>query len=155
VARLRRFDEGESLEVPGTRSYMAPELFSGTPADESADMFALGVTIYRMFTGGAYPYGEVEAFSSPRLGKATSLSKLRPDLPAWLDRAIARAIALDRRERHADAIEFGFELEHGSLRAIPHGFERQSLYDRHPIRFWQLVSVSLLIALLVALAHLD
>jgi len=155
VARLRRFDEGESLEVPGTRSYMAPELFSGTAADESADIFALGVTIYRMFTGGAYPYGEVEAFSSPRLGKAAPLGKLRPDLPAWLDRVIARAIALDRRERHADAIEFGFELEHGSLRAIPHGFERQSLYDRHPIRFWQLVSVSLFVALLVALAHID
>jgi hypothetical protein len=83
------------------------------------------------------------------------LGKHRPDLPAWLDRVIARAIALDRRERHADAIEFGFELEHGSLRAIPQGFERQSLYDRHPIRFWQLVSVSLFVALLVALAHID
>jgi serine/threonine protein phosphatase PrpC len=155
VARLRRFDEGESLEVPGTRSYMSPELFSGSPADESADIFALGVTIYRMFTGGAYPYGEVEAFSNPRLGKATSLARLRPDLPAWLDRVIARSIALDRRERPADAIEFGFELEHGSLRAIPHAMERQSLYDRHPVRFWQTVSAMLLIALLVALAHLD
>ena len=124
VARLRRFDEGESLEVPGTRSYMAPELFAGTPADESSDIFALGVTLYRMFTGGAYPYGEVEAFAQPRLGKATALAKLRPDLPAWLDRTIARAIAIDRRERFADAIEFGFELEHGSLRAIPHAIER-------------------------------
>src|SRR5690606_29010126 len=28
VARLRQFDEPESPEVPGTRSYMAPELFS-------------------------------------------------------------------------------------------------------------------------------
>jgi len=155
VARLRQFDEGESLEVPGTRSYMAPELFAGLPADESADIFALGVTIYRMFTGGAYPYGEVEAFASPRLGKPAALAKLRPDLPAWLDRAIARAIALDRRERHADAIEFGFELEHGSLRAIPHAFERQSLYDRHPIRFWQLVSLLLFVALMISLSHLD
>ena len=155
VARLRQFEEGESLEVPGTRSYMAPELFTGTPADESTDIFALGVTVYRMFAGGAYPYGEVEPFAQPRLGKATPLGKLRPDLPAWLDRTIARAIALDRRERYADAIEFAFELEHGSLRAVPHGFERPSLYDRNPVRFWQLVSVSLFVALLVALAHLD
>ena len=78
VARLRQFDEGESLEVPGTRSYMAPELFTGTPADESSDIFALGVTIYRMFTGGAYPYGEVEAFAQPRLGKATPLGSCGP-----------------------------------------------------------------------------
>jgi serine/threonine protein kinase len=153
VARLRQFDEGESLEVPGTRSYMAPELFAGSPADESADIFALGVTVYRMFTGGAYPYGEVEAFASPRFGKAASLAKFRPDLPAWLDRAIARAIAVDRRERFADAIELGFELEHGSLRAVPHAVERPSLYDRNPIRFWQVVSTLLFIALIVALAR--
>jgi serine/threonine protein phosphatase PrpC len=104
VARLRQFDEGEMLEVPGTRSYMAPELFSGTPADEGTDLFALGVTVYRMFTGGAYPYGEVEAFSHPRFGKAAPLAKARPDLPAWLERSLSRAIALDRRERYADAI---------------------------------------------------
>jgi serine/threonine protein kinase len=152
VARLRRFDEGESLEVPGTRSYMAPELFAGEPADESTDIFALGVTIYRMFTAGAYPYGEVEAFAQPRLGKATPLARIRPDLPAWLDRALARAIAIESRERYADAIEFGFELEHGALRALPQVIERPSLYDRDPTRFWQVVSVILFIALMIAIA---
>jgi serine/threonine protein kinase len=153
VARLRRFDESETLEVPGTRSYMAPELFAGMPADESSDIFALGVTIYRMFTAGSYPYGEVEAFAQPRLGKATALAKVRPDLPAWLDRALARAIAIDPRERFADVIEFGFELEHGSLRATPHSVERTSLYDRDPVRFWQVIAAVLFVALMVALAH--
>jgi len=153
VARLRRFDEGESLEVPGTRSYMAPELFAGEQADEGSDIFALGVTIYRMFTGGAYPYGEVEAFSNPRFGKSVALSKHRPDLPSWLERCLSRAIVVDRRERFADAIEFGFELEHGSLRAVPQAIERPSLYDRDPVRFWQVVSTLLFVALLLALAH--
>jgi serine/threonine protein phosphatase PrpC len=154
VARLRQLDEGESLEVPGTRSYMAPELFTGTPADEGSDIYALGVTLYRMFAGGAYPYGEVEAFSQPRLGRPTALSKVRPDLPAWLDRALLRAISIDPRERHADAIELAFELEHGSLRAVPQLIERPSLYARNPLRFWQVLSLSLFIALLIALAHL-
>ena len=88
----------------------------------------------------------------PRLGKATALAKLRPDLPAWLDRTIARAIAIERRERHADAIEFGFELEHGSLRAIPQAIERPSLYDRNPTRFWQVIALLLFIALMIAIA---
>jgi serine/threonine protein phosphatase PrpC len=153
VARLRQFEDAETLEVPGTRSYMAPELFSGTPADESTDLYALGVTVYRMFTGGVYPYGEVEPFAQPRFGKAAALAKARPDLPAWLERCISRAIAVDRRERFADVIEFGFELEHGSLRAQPQAIERPSLYDRNPVRFWQVVSALLLIALLVSLAH--
>jgi serine/threonine protein kinase len=153
VARLTQFDEGESSELPGTRSYMAPELFTGTQADEITDIFALGVTIYRTFTGGAYPYGEVEPFAQPRLGRATSLAKLRPDLPAWLDRALMRAVATDRRERHADAIELAFELEHGSLRAVPELIGRPSFYERNPTRFWQIVSAILLIAFLVALAN--
>jgi hypothetical protein len=152
VARLRQFEEEGAVEAPGTPSYMAPELFAGATADESSDLFALGVTVYRMFTGGAYPYGEVEAFSTPRFGKAVSLARERPDLPAWLDRAIARAIALDRRDRYTDAVEFAFELEHGSLRAVPHAVQRPSLYDRNPTAFWQMVSALLLVALLVTLA---
>ena len=154
VARLRQFDDGETFEVPGTRSYMAPEVFAGATADEPSDIFALGVTVYRMFAGGAYPYGEVEAFAQPRFGKATPLTRHRPDLPAWLDHSIARAIAVDPRERYADAIELAFELEHGSLRATPQAIERPPFYDRNPIRFWQIVSALLFMALMVALAQL-
>ena len=154
VARLRQFEDAPALEVPGTRSYMAPELFTGSQADEGADIFALGVSIYRMFAGGAYPYGEVEAFAQPRFGRATSLTKHRPDLPAWLERAIARAISADPRERFTDAIEFAFELEHGSLRAVPHSIDQPSLYERNPTRFWQAVAALLFVALLVSLAHL-
>ena len=152
VAKLRQFAEPQAFETPGTRSYMAPELFAGAPAEESSDIFALGVTIYRMFSGGAYPYGEVEAFAQPRFGRPTPLVKHRPDLPAWLDHCIARAFALDRRDRYADAVEFAFELEHGSLRAVPESIARPALYDRNPVRFWQVVSVILFIALLLALA---
>jgi serine/threonine protein kinase len=152
VARLAQFEEPESLEIPGTRSYMAPELFTAAPADEGSDIFALGVTLYRMFSGGAYPYGEVEAFAQPRFGRPTPLVKHRPDLPAWLDHCLARAFAIDRRERYADAIEFAFELEHGSLRAVPQSVATLPLYDRNPVLFWQVVCVLLLVALLITLA---
>ena len=152
VARLRQFEEPESVEAPGTRSYMAPELFAGEQAEESSDIFALGVTLYRMFSGGAYPYGEVEAFAQPRFGRPTPLGKHRPDLPAWLDHCLARALALDPRDRYADAVEFAFELEHGSLRAAPQSPLKSPLYERNPVRFWQIASLLLLIALLMALA---
>jgi serine/threonine protein phosphatase PrpC len=152
VARLRQFEEPQSFETPGTRSYMAPELFSGNAADEGSDIFALGVTLYRMFAGGAYPYGEIEAFAQPRFGRPTALVKHRPDLPAWLDHCLARAFAVERRDRYADAVEFAFELEHGSMRAVPQSVARASLYERNPVRFWQIVSVVLFVALLLALA---
>ena len=94
VARLPQLEDFPAEDIPGTPSYMAPELFSGAAGDEMTDLFALGVTIYRMFAR-SYPYGEIEPFMKPRFGRPASLAARRPDLPAWLDAAIARAIAVD------------------------------------------------------------
>jgi serine/threonine protein phosphatase PrpC len=153
VARLPLLEETDLSSAPGTPSYMAPELFGGDGATEASDIFALGVTVYRAFAGGAYPYGEIAAFSQPRFSRLTPLARYRPDLPAWLDHILARAVATDPQARFADAVEFAFELENGSLRAIPLSMGRVSLYDRNPTRFWQVVSALLLLALLVALAR--
>ncbi len=41
--------------VVGTPAYMAPEVLIGYPATPSADLYALGVILYQMFTG-SYPF---------------------------------------------------------------------------------------------------
>jgi serine/threonine protein phosphatase PrpC len=153
VARLPQLEDTELANSPGTPSYMAPELFTGSSASEETDLYALGVTLYRMFAGGAYPYGEIAPFSQPRFTRVTPLARHRPDLPAWLDHILARAVAVDPKVRFADVIEFAFELEHGSLRARPMSVTRTPFYERNPTRFWQLVSAALLVALLVSLAR--
>src|SRR5262249_12234452 len=93
VARLPHIEDFPTRHAPGTPSYMAQELFAGMAGDERSDQYALGVTIYRMFAR-AYPYGEIELFSRPRMKKPRSLLGYRPELPAWLDQAIARATAV-------------------------------------------------------------
>ncbi len=153
VARLPGTEEEPGSNVPGTPSYMAPELFAGQPGDERSEVYAYGVTLYRMFSGGQYPYGEIEAFSSPRFSKRTSLTRYRPDLPAWLEACLARATAVDPRERHGDAMELALELEHNVTRgptALP--ARKISLYERNPLRFWQGVSLLLLLALMLSLS---
>jgi hypothetical protein len=37
---------------------------------------------------------------------------------------------------------------------VPRAVERQSFYERDPLRFWQALAALLFVALLVALAHL-
>jgi len=152
VARLRQREDLSDGPEPGTPSYLAPELFDGRAADEKSDQYALGVTIYRLFTA-RFPYGEIEPFTHPRFGVPTPLTNERPDLPAWLDRAIARAIAVNRNDRYDDVLEFMFELEHGADRASPILVERKPLYHRHPVLFWKLVAG--LLALLLALSLLQ
>lgn len=152
VARLPHLEAAAAPEIPGTPSYMAPELFAGDPGDARSDLFALGVSLYRAFTGGQYPYGEVEAFSNPRFRRPTPLSTHRPDLPAWLEALLARAVAVDPDERLQDSHELLFELENGAASAGPARPRPQSLYERDPLRFWQVVALALLILALIAVA---
>jgi hypothetical protein len=151
VARLPHMEDIPAPYAPGTPSYMAPELFAGAPGDERSDQFALGVTIYRMFTA-AYPYGEIEAFSHPRFKRAKPLTVHRPDLPAWLDEALARATAADPDDRFGDVFEFIFALEHGAIRAAPPAPRPLPLYERNPLAFWKVVSALLALALGISLA---
>jgi serine/threonine protein phosphatase PrpC len=151
VARLPHMEDIPAPYAPGTPSFMAPELLSGAIGDERSDQFALGVTIYRMFTG-EYPYGEIEAFSHPRFKRATPLTKFRPDLPAWLDEALARATAANPDERFGDVSEFIFALEHGAIRAAPASPRRLPLYERNPLLVWKIIAALLAIALGVSLA---
>lgn len=152
VVRLPNIEDFPASTVPGTPSYMAPELIDGQPGDEKSDIFALGVTLFRMFTG-TYPYGEVEAFSHPRFNRLpASVAALRPDLPSWLDQVLLRLIAVRPADRFDDALECIFALEHGELHAAPGLPRRRSLIERDPLRFWQTVSAVLALLLLLLLA---
>ncbi|MEO5657269.1 MAG: serine/threonine-protein kinase, partial [Nitrospiria bacterium] len=152
VARLPGMHDASSEEIPGTPSFMAPELFEGGAGDEQSDGYALGVTLYRMFAGGAYPYGEVEAFSRPRFAKRTPLTQHRPDLPAWLDVVLGRATALDPEQRFQDAMELAFELENGLARGGRPAPRRTPVYERRPVLVWQILSLLLALALLATLS---
>ena len=151
VARLPRVDEFAANEIPGTPSYLAPEMFGGNQGDQATDQFALGVTLWRVFAG-RFPYGEAEAFSRPRFGPLQAPSRDRPDLPAWLDAALMRTVAMDADDRFGDIIELIRALEGGAavarapLRAIP-------LIERNPARFWQIIAVLLAIALVFAMIY--
>lgn len=152
VARLTAMVDAPGEDIPGTPSYMAPEMFDGARGDERSDVYAVGVTLYRTFSGGAYPYGEIEPFSRPRFAKRSALSSHRPDLPSWLDHAVMKAVSADPAQRYADTMELAFELENGLAQGASTAAQKRSLYDRNPLRFWQGLSAVLLLALLAVLA---
>jgi serine/threonine protein phosphatase PrpC len=150
VVRIPGLEDAPPDDIPGTPAYMAPEMFDGEPGNEATDLYALGVTMFRAFAG-EFPYGNADATSPPRRERPTPLSALRPDLPAWLQATLARAIARDPAERFRDMIEFAVEMEAGPARA-PLAVQRpRTLYERNPVRFWQGVAALLALALLVSL----
>ena len=155
VSRLTNFDESEDTgdaPVPGTASYMAPEMRNGNRGDERTDLHALGVTLYRALTGH-YPYGEIEPFSNPKLKASVPLSRYRPELPTWLEFTLNRSFALNPEERHGDVLELAFELENGNARGDSGRRSFRPLYERNPLLFWKVISFLLLIALAYSWAH--
>lgn len=154
VARIPGLSK-ESVFVPGTASYKAPEQFEGNdappaPGDERSDIFALGVTLYRMFTGGAYPYGEIEPNEQPKFNRPERLTTKRRDLPAWLESLIIQAIAPDPRDRFRDGFEMAFKLETGAFGAEPNFSHKHSWWGRNEALVWRAATAAIL-ALLIGL----
>ena len=150
VVRIPGLEDFPSEDIPGTPGYMAPEMFAGEPGNEATDIYALGVTMFRAFTG-EFPYGNPDATSPPRRDRPKELSALRPDLSAWLQAALGRAIAIDPSERFRDMSEFAVEMEAGPARAPAAVRRPRTLYERAPLQFWQGVAALLGLALLLAL----
>jgi serine/threonine protein phosphatase PrpC len=148
VARAPGWEEAPPAEIPGAPGYAAPEMFEGEAGNEATDIYALGVTMFRAFTG-EFPYGNPDA-PGARRDRPKKLTLLRPDLPAWLEAVLARAIAADPRERFHDVMEFALEMEAGPKAQV--SVRRpQTLLERAPLQFWQGVAALLGIALLLSL----
>ncbi len=150
VVRVPGLEDFPPADIPGTPGYMAPEMFAGEPGTEATDIYALGVTMFRTFAG-EFPYGNLDATSPPRRTRPVVLADLRPDLPAWLQSALGRAIALDPNDRFRDMLEFALEMETGPARAALTMSRPLTLYERAPVRVWQGIAALLTLALLLSL----
>jgi serine/threonine protein phosphatase PrpC len=136
----------------GTPSYMNPEQWSDeqpVPADAGSDLYALGVTLYQWLTG-RLPHGEIEPFQKARFRRdPRPPSRLRPDVPIWLDHVVLKAIALDPRQRFETAEELVLALERGASRPIA-APGATPLVARDPAALWKIgLGVSLLFNLLL------
>jgi serine/threonine protein phosphatase PrpC len=114
--------ESARLQQAGTPSYINPEQYGFSvqgerpekSADPQSDLFALGVTLYQLLTG-KLPYGEVLPYQTVRYAKdPLAPSRSNPEVPAWLDHVVLKAIARNEQQRFATAQEFLQALEGGA-----------------------------------------
>jgi len=128
----------DTMENPGTPSYMAPELFENEGADMGTDIYAAGVTLYYLLTR-KYPYGEIEPFQKPRFGDPIRPTRYRPEIPSWLENIILKAIARDANKRFETSEEMLLALEHGEFKPI--AIQRTPLIERARLQKWQWIAL--------------
>jgi hypothetical protein len=93
----------------GTLSFLAPEVLEGGEPDPAADLYALGVVLFKALTGRSPRVAGMDLGTSagkPRPQPAHPRD-FRPEVPRDLDAAVARALSANPAERFADAAEFG------------------------------------------------
>ncbi|MDQ2639304.1 MAG: HEAT repeat domain-containing protein [Pseudomonadota bacterium] len=99
--------------VIGSPKYMAPEQILGRKVDERADIYAIGVIMYEMFTGvPPYARGDHMAVMYQHVqGKARPPQELNPKLPPGLAELITKAMAVDKAKRFQSMDEMRVALE--------------------------------------------
>ncbi len=102
----------------GTVAYMSPEQASGGDVDHRSDIWALGVVLYEMVTGKLPFTGEheVAVIYSVLNKEPEPLSKLRPGVPAELERIVTRCLQKRAENRYQSVDELIGDLNRQSKR---------------------------------------
>jgi len=107
--------------VMGTVGYMSPEQVSGKPADQRADIFALGAIMYEALTGK-------RAFQRPTAAETMSAilnedpppaSQFVPTIAPALQKVVHRCLEKNPAQRFQSASDLAFALEALSDSGVP------------------------------------
>lgn len=117
-----------AMSKKGTYSYMAPEVFFGRKYDNRADIYSLGMVMYKLLNRKREPFVDLEKeFVSYQertaaVERRRNGEKLPPPVDASPEMAaiILKACAFNPQERFANAAEFKEALENlNSIKTVP------------------------------------
>ncbi len=117
LARCDEVSITQAGKIVGTPGYLAPEMIEGKPADQRADVYAVGCVLYEMFTGQRAFKGDLPVTVTLHQMQETPRPprELEPGVPLSVDRAIMRC--LERRpEQRFSSVD---QLEAAIQDALP------------------------------------
>src|SRR6266540_722711 len=92
--------------VLGTLAYMSPEQAQGKPVDARSDVFSLGSVLYEMLAGKRPFQGDSNLMTLAAILRdpIPPLKSVRPDVPADVERVIARSLEKRPEDRYPSAV---------------------------------------------------
>lgn len=153
ISGVKEITRPDFEDIPvGDVGYIAPEYLIHNAANSLSDLFSIASIAYEI-VAGELPFNVVKtnrdypkSFNSwayKSLSKAASVHK---DTPEWLDNVLKKALAARPENRYQAMSEFQSDLRNPSQDVLTSA-EYVPLIERNPLRFWQAVSVVLLLVI--------
>jgi tRNA A-37 threonylcarbamoyl transferase component Bud32 len=124
--------DASANEAMGTAAYISPEQARGEDVDSRADVYGLGAILYEMLSGQPPYHGNtvigmaLQHVNDP----VPNVLKIRPDLPGEVDVIIKTAMAKNRENRYATALDLAGELNKVAFEGEPTIPKFAALVDR-------------------------
>jgi eukaryotic-like serine/threonine-protein kinase len=98
--------------VKGKFSYLSPEAASGLEVDHRADVFAVGIILWELFTGRRLFYGDTDyqTVELVRQARVPSIAALNPEIEPELEQVVRKALARNADDRYQNANDMGDAL---------------------------------------------
>jgi serine/threonine-protein kinase len=95
--------------VKGKFSYLSPEAAQGEEVDQRADIFAVGILLYELFTGRRLFEGETDyqTVEMIRAAQIPAISPQNPEVDGELEDIVRKALARDPAHRYQRADDLG------------------------------------------------
>jgi serine/threonine protein phosphatase PrpC len=136
----------ERINLLGTMNYTAPEYLLGEPGSNRSDIFSLGTIAYELLTG-KLPYGsaleKIDIGRKPKILRYQASDQYNPMIPAWMDRALRKAVNPDPNSRYSLLSEFIHDLTHPNTEFMRD--KRRPLLEQNPVVFWRGLAVAMVI----------
>ncbi len=109
-----QLEETDQGVVKGKFSYLSPEAAQGAEVDHRADIFAVGIILWEMFTGSRLFYGDTDfaTVEAVREAHVPSIAAVNPWVEPELEAVVRKALAREPADRYQDAADLGDALTH-------------------------------------------
>ncbi|GAB3453944.1 Stk1 family PASTA domain-containing Ser/Thr kinase [Streptomonospora sediminis] len=110
----------QASQVIGTAQYLSPEQARGERVDARSDIYSTGCVLYELLTGGPPFTGDSPvsiAYQHVREDPVPP-SQVDPEVPAWVEQVVLRAMTKDREDRYQTAEEMRQDIQRG-LQGMP------------------------------------
>ena len=143
----------------GTLAYMSPEQVRGKELDARTDLFSFGTVLYEMAAGTLPFRGESTAVIFDGIMNHVPVPpvRLNPDVPAELERIIAKCLEKDRNLRYQHASDMRTDLQRlkrdTESSRLPIAVQPEAR-SRPRMRSWVMVAIGVVLVLMAAGGYL-